>query len=221
MASASAKVRGADRGDHELLHVDVAVGVGATVEDVHHRHRQQVRRRAADVAEQRQAGGVGGRAGHGEADAEDGVGAEPGLVRRAVEVDQPLVDQPLLAGLVADELGADDVEDAVDGLGHALAAVALAAVAQLHRLEGAGGGAAGHGGPGDRPVVEGDLDLDGGVSARVEDLPRAYGVDAGHGGSLASPRRRPASDRTWSGLRRTEVRLSAGRAAASASSSPA
>ena len=105
----------------------------------------------------------------------------------AVEVDQPLVDQPLLAGLVADELGADDVQDAVDGLGHALAAVALAAVAQLHRLEGAGGRAAGHGGPGDRPVVEGDLDLDGGVSARVEDLPRAYGIDAGHGGSLASP----------------------------------
>ena len=157
---------------------------------------QQVRRRAADVAEQRQAGRVGGGPGDGEADAEDRVGAEPGLVRRAVEVDQPLVDQPLLAGLVADELGADDVEDAVDGLGHALAAVALTAVAQLHRLEGAGGGAAGHGGPGDRPVVEGDLDLHGGVSARVEDLPRAYGVDAGHGGSLASRRARsPASPR--------------------------
>ena len=160
--------------------------MGATVEDVHHRHRQQVRRRAADVAEQRQAGGVGGGAGDGEADAEDRVGAQARLVRRAVEVDQPLVDQPLLAGLEADELGADDVEDAVDGLGDALAAVALTAVAQLHRLEGAGGGAAGHGGPGDRPVVEGDLDLNGGVSARVEDLPRAYGIDAGHGGSLTS-----------------------------------
>src|SRR3712207_7172062 len=40
---------------------------------------------------------------------------------------------------------------------------------------------------GDRPVVEGDLDLHGGVSARVEDLPRADGVDAWHGGSLARP----------------------------------
>ena len=59
--------RGADRGDHELLDVDVAVGVGATVEDVHHRHGQQVRRGAADVAEERQAGRVGGGARHGEA----------------------------------------------------------------------------------------------------------------------------------------------------------
>ena len=47
--------RRADRRDHELLHVDVAVGVGAAVEDVHHRDGQQVRRRTADVPEQRQA----------------------------------------------------------------------------------------------------------------------------------------------------------------------
>ena len=50
-----AEGRRADRGDHELLDVDVAVGVRAAVEDVHHRHREQVRVRAADVAEQRQA----------------------------------------------------------------------------------------------------------------------------------------------------------------------
>ena len=108
--SASANVGRADRRDHELLDVDVAVGVGAAVEDVHHRHGQQVRGRAADVAEQRQAGRVGGRPGDGERDAEDRVGAEAGLVRRAVEVDQLLVDQPLLAGLVADQLRADVVE---------------------------------------------------------------------------------------------------------------
>ena len=45
-----------DRRDHELLDVDVGVGVRATVEDVEHRHRQQVGVRAAEVAEQRQAG---------------------------------------------------------------------------------------------------------------------------------------------------------------------
>ena len=66
MRSASAKVARADRRDHELLDVDVAVGVGAAVEDVHHRHRQQVRGRAADVAEQRQAGRLGGGPGDGE-----------------------------------------------------------------------------------------------------------------------------------------------------------
>ena len=49
------------------------------------------------------------------------------------------------------------------------------AVAQLDGLEGAGGGAARHGRPAEAAVVEDDLDLDGGVSAGVENLP---GVDA-------------------------------------------
>ena len=45
---------GADRHDHELLEVDVVVGVRAAVEHVHHRHRQHVGVGAADVAVQRQ-----------------------------------------------------------------------------------------------------------------------------------------------------------------------
>ena len=71
--------------------------------------------------------------------------------------------------------------DGVDGLLDALAAVALlVTVTALDRLERAGGGAGGNGGAGDGAVVEGDLDLDGGVAAGVEDLPRADCFDAGH-----------------------------------------
>ncbi len=44
----------ADRDDHELLEVDLVVGVRAAVEHVHHRHRQHVGRLAAEVAPQRQ-----------------------------------------------------------------------------------------------------------------------------------------------------------------------
>ena len=44
----------ADRGDHELLHVDRAVRVRPAIDDVHHRHREHVRVRAADVPEQLQ-----------------------------------------------------------------------------------------------------------------------------------------------------------------------
>src|SRR5690606_35669451 len=51
-------------------------------------------------------------------------------------------------------------------------------------LEGAGRRARGHTGARDRAVVEGDLDLHGGVAARVEDLARAYGLDSGHGCSF-------------------------------------
>ena len=71
-----AEGRRADRRDHELLDVHVGVGVRAAVEDVHHRHRQQVRVRAAEVAEQAQLGGLRGGLGDRERDAEDRVGAE-------------------------------------------------------------------------------------------------------------------------------------------------
>ena len=58
--SASEKVGAPAGHDHELLEVDLVVGVGAAVEHVHHRHRQHVRVGAAEVAPQRLAG-VGGR----------------------------------------------------------------------------------------------------------------------------------------------------------------
>ena len=61
--SASEKRRRAHRHDHELLEVDLVVGVRAAVQHVHHRHRQHVRRLAAEVAPQRQAGLGRGRLG--------------------------------------------------------------------------------------------------------------------------------------------------------------
>ena len=71
----------------------------ATVDDVHHRHGQHVGVDTADVAVQRQLQLIGRRLGDGEAGAEDGVGAEAGLVVGAVEVEQRLVDQPLIERL--------------------------------------------------------------------------------------------------------------------------
>ena len=193
-----AEGRGADRGDHELLDVDVGVGVRAAVDDVHHRHRQQVGVGAADVAEQRQAGRLGGGLGGGERDAEDRVGAELGLVGRAVEVEHRLVDEALVVGVEADDRAGDRVDDAADGLLHALAEVALAAVAQLDRLEGAGGGAAGHGRAAERAVLEEHLHLDGGVAARIEDLAGADCSDDRHGCA-------PEGGRLWDGSQPSHV----------------
>ena len=83
----------ADRHDHELLEVDRVVGMRAAVEHVHHRHRQDPRRLAAEVAPQRlvllrRRGARGG-----ERDAEDRVRTQAALVRRAVEVDQRPVER--------------------------------------------------------------------------------------------------------------------------------
>ena len=103
--------RRADRGDHELLDVDVGVGVRAAVEDVHHRHRQHVGVRAADVAEQRQVGATPRRRARRRARRRGSRWRRAcDLFGRAVQVDQRLVDQALLGGLEADQLGPDLVE---------------------------------------------------------------------------------------------------------------
>src|SRR6185369_1080769 len=97
---------------------------------------------------------------------------EAGLVRGAVEVEHLLVDEALLARVVADQLVDDAVGDVGDRGEHALAAVPLGvAVAQLDRLERAGRRAGRDRGPRDRAVVESNLDFYGRVAPRVKDLP--------------------------------------------------
>ena len=174
--------RRADRHDHEFLEVDRVVGMHAAVDDVHHRHRQHAGLGAADIAVERQL--VGDRRGLGDRQrhAEDGVGAEPRLVGRAVERDHRLVDLALRLGVHA----ADGIEnlafDGGDRLLHALAEIAfLVAVAQFDRLMRAGRGAGWHRGAAARAVLEHDLDLDGRVAAAVEHFAADDVGDGGHG----------------------------------------
>ena len=95
-------------------------------------------RLAAEVAVQRQALLGGGGARGGQRDAEDRVGAEARLVRRAVELDQRAVEARLVERVEADERLGDLAVDVADRLRDALAAPGVAAVAQLDRLELAG-----------------------------------------------------------------------------------
>jgi len=55
-----------DRDDHELLKIDVVVRMRATVQHVHHRHRQHVSVDSSDVAVERRRRIRGGRARDGE-----------------------------------------------------------------------------------------------------------------------------------------------------------
>ena len=177
--------RRADRGDHELLHVHVGVRVRAAVEDVHHRHGKHVRVRAAKVAEKLQAGGVRRRPRHGHRHADDRVRAEPRLARRPVKVDQRLVNEPLVVGLVAEQLILDLLGHGVDGLGDPLAAVLSTAVAQLDGLEGAGGGAARHAARPSEPSSSTTSTSSGRVAPRVQDLPGMHRFNGRHLGLLA------------------------------------
>ncbi len=96
-------------------------------------------------------------------------------------VEHGLVDQALLVDVVADDLLVDVLQDGRDGLLDTLAAVpGLVPVTQLDGLELAGGSPRRHCRPGYGVVVEENLDLDSGVTARVKNLAGADGLDGGH-----------------------------------------
>lgn len=74
----------------------------------------------------------------------------------------------------AHELGRDNLVDVAHSLEHALPAVhGLVTVAELERLVDPRGRPAGHRGAVEAPVPCDEVDLDGGVPAAVDDLPRA------------------------------------------------
>ena len=194
--------------DHELLHVEVVVSVSAAVNDIHLRHRQRSCARTAEVFEEREAGGFGGRPRHCQRNAEDRVRTELRLVVGAVELIHHQIDHRLLARIHAFDLLRDRVIDVVDRFEDALAAeAALVAVAQLERFVLARRRARGHGGAAGHARGELDVDFDGGVAAGIEDLAGADGDNLGH---EQAPERRGVQTVIRSGRR---VKRGPGRAA--------
>ena len=190
------KARGAHRHDHELLEVDVVVGMHAAVENVHHGRGQQVSVDAAQVLVQRQARRLGSGAGNGQRHAQDGVGTELGLVGGTVRGNQRGIDGTLVEGVEAgDGIGAL-VVDVLDGLRDALAQIAaLVAIAQLASLKGTGRSARRHHRATEATVLEHNLDLDGGIAAAVEHLATVNVQNIAHVVSLSLGNVVDASDR--------------------------
>ena len=124
------------RHNHELLRIHGIVGVRAAVQDVHHRHRQQARRDAAQIAIQRRLLRRGRRARHGHRDRQNRVRAQLALVRSAVQLDHVPVDRPLAAPHPAQQRTARCASSIfVTALQRAFAQVArLIAVAKLDRF---------------------------------------------------------------------------------------
>ena len=147
----------------------------ATVNDVHHRRRQDAGAGPAEVAVEGDPAVLSGGVGDGHRHPEDRVGAEVLLVRRAVELEHPLVDPSLIEGVAALQLVSDLRVDVLDRFEHAPAEIdRLVAVALLPGLVGTGARPRRHGGPPEGSVGQRDIDLEGGVAAAVEDL---AGVD--------------------------------------------
>ena len=145
------------------------------------RNRQVLGGRAAEVAEEGHAQLVGCRAGGGEGDREDGVGAHPPLVGGGVDVDHDLIDEGLLGGVLADHRRSQHVVDVGNGARHAFAGVPIVPVPELDRLERSSGSAGGYGGPSHRAASQRHLGFQGRVAAGVENLPGANRRDGrGH-----------------------------------------
>src|SRR5207248_1057844 len=120
--------------------------------------------------------------GTGQRNAEDRVGPQSRLVRRTVQLEERAVDQLLLARGQAVQTRTDLLDDVGDGAAHALAAVAGGvAIAQLVRLVPAGAGARRHDRPAEDAALAMDLDLDGRITAAIEDFP---GAEVRNGGVL-------------------------------------
>ena len=163
--------RSGDRHDHELLDLHVVGGVSAAVQDVHHGNGQLLGVGAANVVVQGDAQGLSGSLGASHGCAQDGVGAQTGLVGGTVQLDHSLIDGDLIQNVHADQALSDLSIDILHGSLAALAQVAgLVAVTQLAGLVDAGGSAGGNGSAAHGTVFQINLDLDGGVAAAVQDL---------------------------------------------------
>ena len=171
---------GTHRKEHELLDVDRIVGVGAAVDHVHERGRQNAGADAAQIAVEGLAGGDGGGLGDGEAHGQERVRTKALLSLRTVELDHGLIDGGLVERVEARDRVRDLAVDSLDSAPHAFAEIpALVAVAQLQGLARAGGSTRRHGGTAERTALEDHLGLDRGVPTAVQDLPAADDADLG------------------------------------------
>lgn len=184
--------------DHEFLESETVTGVGTTVDNVERRGGEDVGSldtgefgqvlverdtlwigetsiasisiRWIDLVTTNLLSGTSFRDSHG--DTEDGVGTELALVRGTVQLDQQVINLLLLSDVQtrADQFLGDDVVDVGNGLGNTLSDVGrLVIISQLNGLVDTGGSTRGDL-RSESTLFGVDVDLDGGVTSRVEDL---------------------------------------------------
>ena len=183
--------RGADRHHHELLEVDARIGVRAAVQDVHHRHGQ---REPVVLVERRRCAGRAAMlpaAASARSAAIETPSSALAPSRLLVGVPSSAIIASSSAALIevaAVERRGDLAVDVGDGLAHAFAAVArLVAVAQFERFALAGRRARRHRRAPHGAAVERDVDFDGRVAARIQNLPSVHSCDL-HGRSFVELR---------------------------------
>ena len=153
----------------------------AAVEDVHHRHGQQIDRFTTQVTIKGELILGGCRAGHCHRNSEDRVCAEAGFIFRAVQFDELLINGTLLRGVHVGESIGNLAVHVFYRLQHALAEIApVVAIAEFDRFMFTRRSAAGHNGASNRTVRKLYFSFDRRIAARVEHFAGANIADISH-----------------------------------------
>ena len=174
----------AQRDDHKFLDIDIIGGVAAAIQNIHHGAGQSgpPPRKAGEVLPQRQAAGSRGGVGHGQADPQNGIGAEVRFISGAIRFAEDAVNGFLLGGIPPDEGPGQFVINGADGGAHPFSAVTgWVAVPFFTGLVPAGGSAAGDGCDAYGTALQGDLHPDGRVAAAIQDFEALYFGNGGMG----------------------------------------
>ena len=165
---------GANRHDHEFLKINGIIGMHPAVDDIHHRHGEDVRPDATDIAIERQSPRVGRSLCHRKRHAQNGICAQPRFVRRPVKRDHDRVDLALIFGVITRQRAGNLAIDRINRLGHALAQPRLAAVTQFHSFIRPRRCTRRNSGTPETTVFKKHVDFDRGVATTVNN---AAGVD--------------------------------------------
>ncbi len=179
-----AESRCTGRDEHEFLDVDRIGGMSSPVQHVEERNRQHSGCRPAEIPEQRDIQRRGSSPGGGQRHGKDGVGTQPTLVGRAVQIEHDLVERFLIGDVPADHRRRDLIQNVGYGPRNALAAVAVSTISKLNSFERPRRCSRRHRCSAEGAASEKHLGLDGRVSPGVEDFTGPDHVDGGHGPSL-------------------------------------
>ena len=171
---------GSDGHDHELLQIERVIRMHAAVDDVHHRHRQHVGIGSTDPLEQLDARTGSGGVGSCKRCAKDGIGAEATLGRRAVKFDQCRVERALVGSIHSAQAVGNLAVDVTNRVRDTLAAPGRATVAELNCLPLTRRRTRWHSSMATRTILEHDIDLNGRIATRVEDLSSVNRGDCAH-----------------------------------------
>ncbi|GBD19471.1 hypothetical protein HRbin27_01977 [bacterium HR27] len=173
-----AEARCAHRYDHELLHVHARTGSMLTaVQDVQHRRRQHVCIRTAEIPVEWETDGSRRGTRNRERDTQQRIRTQSTFVRCPVELDEDSIHRTLLESVHSTNRLGDRAIDVLDRPPNTFSTVAGITVPQLDRLVPSRRSTRRHRCPSNGTASQAHLDLDGGISAGVEDLTTVHHDD--------------------------------------------